>query len=237
MLHKTKIQTILALVLGWGVLGGGSVFAAEQASWADVKGAFVVEGEDGVTYMAFSQEALRRAGKRPVKTASVTTTDAISTADASSAESTSVNVDLLAEESRSVSQWVRPKGAAQLYLQDNNSSSTIYDNLQVNFVVPSGAVNERVLITMTVYGNYLSDLVVAFQPGGLVFNMPAELQVGMGGDLINIDTADLVVLHEYADGTVEETTINSTKTYQGNMWFEFDAMVPGFSRYGIRRGF
>ena len=96
MLHKTKIQTILALVLGWGVLGGGSVFAAEQASWADVKGAFVVEGEDGVTYMAFSQEALRRAGKRPVKTASVTTTDAISTADASSAESTSVNVDLLA---------------------------------------------------------------------------------------------------------------------------------------------
>lgn len=229
MIYNTRMRTVLALALGWVMVGGSGAFAAEEASWASVKEAFVVEGEDGVTYMAFSQEALRRAGKRPVKATSVATTDMVS--------AESAVVDLSADESRSVSKWVRPKGVAQLYLEDNNSSSTLYDNLQVNFVVPNGAVNERVLITMTVYGNYLSDLVVAFQPGGLVFNMPAELQIGMGGNLINLDTADLVVLHEYADGTVEETTISSTKTYQGNMWFEFDATVPGFSRYGIRRGF
>ncbi len=230
MKNRANILSISALALGLMLGGWSRAEAVEEVAWSDVKKVFVVQGEDGVAYVSFSQEALRRAGKKPVETTASTLTTAVAT----SAESAPEGVDLSAEEVRSVSIWVRPKGSAQLYLADNNSSSTLYDNLQVNFVVPNGAVNERVLITMTVYGNYLSDLVIAFQPGGLVFNTPAELQLDMGGNLVNIDTADLAVLHEYADGTVEETTISSTKSYQGDIWFELDAIVPGFSRYGIR---
>jgi len=146
--------------------------------------------------------------------------------------SASTAVDLSADEARSVSQWVKPRNKAQLIIRDLNG---LYsgDDLHVHFVVPNRAVNKRVQITMTVYGNYLSDLVIAFQPGGLVFNQDAELQVVMGPTLVDIDTETLQIWHEYEDGTVEKTTVTATKTYQnGN--FEFKVAVPGFSRYGLR---
>ena len=179
--------------------------------------------------MAFSAEALSRAAKRvKAKGNSATFQTSGATYDANS------GTNLAADEVRSVSERVKPHGKAQLFLQDVNSSLTNDDNLQVTLIVPSGAVNERVKITMTVYGNYLSDLVIAFQPGGLVFDESATLKVGMGGALVDVDPEGLTVWHEYEDGTVEEATLTGTKIWNDLMWLEFNAEVPGFSRYGLR---
>jgi len=148
-------------------------------------------------------------------------------------EKGSSTADLSAEEARSVSEWVKPRGKTQLHIEDLNAFSSADDNLYVNLVVPSRAVSKRVQVTMTVYGNYLSDLVIVFQPGGLVFDQDAELEVGMSAGLVDIDTETLQVWHEYEDGTVEKTTVTATKTYQDG-YFEFKAVVSGFSRYGLR---
>jgi len=217
--------TALALVH----LSIGPSLATEEASWAAVKNAVVHQDADGTTYVAFSPEALRAATKR-VKSKSFSSTSQTSgaTYDADS------GTNLAADEVRSVSEWVKPRGKAQLFLQDVNSSLTNDDNLQVTLIVPSGAVSQRVKITMTVYGNYLSDLVIAFQPGGLVFDESATLKVGIGGALVDVDPDGLTVWHEYGDGTVEETTLTGTKIWNNLMWLEFNAEVSGFSRYGLR---
>lgn len=217
--------TALALVH----LSIGPSLATEEASWAAVKETVVHRAADGTTYIAFSSEALSRAAKR-VKSKSISSTSQTSVATYDATAGT----DLSADEVRTVSQWVKPHGKAQLYIQDVNSSLTNDDNLQVTLIVPSGAVNERVKITMTVYGNYLSDLVIAFQPGGLVFDESATLKVGMGGALVDVDPEGLTVWHEYEDGTVEEATLTGTKIWNNLMWLEFNAEVPGFSRYGLR---
>ena len=217
--------TALALVH----LSIGPSLATEEASWAAVKETVVHRAADGTTYIAFSSEALSRAAKR-VKSKSISSTSQTSVATYDATAGT----DLSADEVRTVSQWVKPHGKAQLYIQDVNSSLTNDDNLQVTLIVPSGAVSKGVTITMTVYGNYLSDLVIAFQPGGLVFDESATLKVGIGGALVDVDPEGLTVWHEYEDGTVEEATLTGTKTWNNLMWFEFNAEVPGFSRYGLR---
>ena len=213
--------TALALVH----LSIGPSLATDEASWATVKHAVIHQDADGTTYVAFSPEALSGVAKR-LKSKSTFST--FQTSDATA------GTDLSADEVRSVSEWVKPRGKAQLFLQDVNSSLTNDDNLQVTLIVPSGAVSERVKITMTVYGNYLSDLVIAFQPGGLVFDESATLKVGIGGALVDVDPDGLTVWHEYEDGTVEETTLTGTKIWNNLMWLEFNAEVPGFSRYGLR---
>ena len=223
--YFTATLTALALVH----LSIGPSLATEEASWAAVKETVVHRAADGTTYIAFSSEALSRAAKR-VKSKSISSTSQTSVATYDATAGT----DLSADEVRTVSQWVKPHGKAQLYIQDVNSSLTNDDNLQVTLIVPSGAVSKGVTITMTVYGNYLSDLVIAFQPGGLVFDESAELKVGMGGALVDVDPEGLTVWHEYEDGTVEEATLTGTKTWNNLMWFEFNAEVPGFSRYGLR---
>ena len=215
--------TALALVH----LSIGPSLATEEASWAAVKETVVHRAADGTTYIAFSSEALSRAAKR-VKSKSISSTSQTSVATYDATAGT----DLSADEVRTVSQWVKPHGKAQLYIQDVNSSLTNDDNLQVTLIVPSGAVSKGVTITMTVYGNYLSDLVIAFQPGGLVFDESATLKVGMGGALVDVDPEGLTVWHEYEDGTVEEARL--TITWNNLMWLKFNAEVPGFSRYGLR---
>ena len=217
--------TALALVH----LSIGPSLATEEASWAAVKETVIHQDAAGTTYVAFSPEALSRAAKRgKSKNISSTSQTSGATYDATA------GTNLAADEVRTVSQWVKPHGKAQLFIQDVNSPLTNDDNLQVTLIVPSGAVNERVKITMTVYGNYLSDLVIAFQPGGLVFDESATLKVGIGGALVDVDPDGLTVWHEYGNGNVEEARLTGTKTWNDLMWFEFNAEVPGFSRYGLR---
>jgi hypothetical protein len=88
-------------------------------------------------------------------------------------------------------------------------------------------------ITMTVVGDYLSDLMVIFQPAGLVFLQDATLEVRIGTDLVDLDVAQLQVYHEYADGTVEESGVLSMSSF-GDTSIRFQAAVSGFSRYGLR---
>ena len=133
-----------------------------------------------------------------------------------------------------VTEYVRPNRQATLEVLDLNGKSAT-DDIFVYFDVPKGGVAEAVDNTMPLYGETLSDLVVAFQPGGLVFLKAASLRVQMGTDLVDIDLAELQVYHEYSDGTVEESTITSVQTY--NNYLEFAAVVTGFSRYGLGGGF
>ena len=173
----------------------------------------------------------RGQGKTKTTGSTETSTTESSTTESSTTESSTA--DLSADEARSISEWVSPKGKARLKLQDLNGSG-IYDDMYALLWVPNGAVTERVLVTMTLYGNYLSDVIVAFQPGGLEFAKDAILEVYVGRDLVDLDMATLTVWHEYEDGTIEEVTLDWVKNY-GAGAVTFEALLPGFSRYGLRR--
>jgi|GEM_PF-6839136 len=143
------------------------------------------------------------------------------------------SVDLTADEVRSVTKWLKPNGMGSFHIGDTNSSYTTGDDLYVDFSVPRGATTERVLITMTVYGNYQSDLVIAFKPGGLEFVKDALLELDLGPDLVDVDTNEITVWHQYEDGTIEEFTVSATDD-RSAYFTHFEIPVSGFSSYGLR---
>ena len=213
-----KSFTLLSVV---GILAlAGNAQAAEDGTWGQVKYNQMEASE------STDVTAVLPADKRPIRLAAT-----VESVDIQAAVEPAT--DLSATETRSASQTVWPRGKSQVYLSDLNSDRTLDDDLYVSFAVPSGAVPEPVEVTMTVIGNRLSDLVIAFQPGGLVFDRPATLWVKLGVDLVDVDTTSLTVWHEYADGTVEETRLLTTHEFK-NGYYEFSAEVPGFSRYGLR---
>jgi hypothetical protein len=108
----------------------------------------------------------------------------------------------------------------------------VTDDLKVTFSVPQGGLNAPLLITMTVLGNTARDLVMAFDPAGLLFLGAAELQVILGDDRLDIPLAQIQAYHAYADGTVVDATILSRTDGEGVS--EIRIEVPGFSRYGMR---
>ena len=201
----------------------GPAQGVEESGWGQLK-QLHLRSADGIVAVDLPVEA---AAKRPSRVYSATATS-------ESGQSTDATVDLSATQSRSVSRWVYPKGKTQIYLSDLNAGGTLDDDLYVSLAVPTRAVDVPVLVTMTVIGNKLSDLVIVFQPGGLVFNTPASLWVQMGTVLVDIPTSDITVWHEYDDGTVEEASLEATKDYQKGA-YEFITEVPGSSRYGLRR--
>lgn len=111
------------------------------------------------------------------------------------------------------------------------------DNLNVLFVVPPDALPaevDEVLITMDVSGTTLSQLVMAFQPAGLVFDPWAHINLSVGRDLIDLPLTDLVAWHIYDDGTAEQVpfSIVDNNPYHIQIFIK----VPGFSRYGMGGG-
>ena len=110
------------------------------------------------------------------------------------------------------------------------------DNLIVEFRVYRDALVEPVEITMTVTGNTLSELVVAFEPGGLEFLKDADLVVTIGNDLVDTEAELLQVQHHYSDGTIETAQIKSLKMV-GKSRINMHVFVPGFSRYSLGGGF
>lgn len=182
----------------------------------------------GITYLTFSPEALARVGK-------------IATIPAAG---------------KTTSKTFYPDQTASMKIQDLNGSGT-RDDLEVVFTVEAGDLSKRTTIIMTVYGNKLSDLVLAFEPDGLVFNKPAKLAVKIGAQRVDRSLLDLQALllpfgdlqayHDH-DGTVTSATITSVKTYiYALLLGEVDTLlnlavydyariwvdVPGFSRYGL----
>ena len=148
--------------------------------------------------------------------------------------STSIeSVDLTADEVRSVTKWLKPNGMGSFHIGDTNSSYTTGDDLYVDFSVPKGATTERVLISMTVYGNYQSDLVIAFQPGGLEFVKDALLELDLGPDLVDVNSSEITVWHQYEDGTIEAFKVSPTDD-RSDYFTHFEIPVSGFSSYGLR---
>lgn len=109
----------------------------------------------------------------------------------------------------------------------------VTDDLQVTFSVSSGGLGSPLLITMTVFGNTAQDLVMAFDPAGLLFLGNAELKVVLGDDRLDIPLAQIQAYHAYADGTVVDAEILSRT--DGNGTSEIRIKVPGFSRYGLSK--
>ena len=180
----------------------------------------------GVVYLTFSPQALERVGKVATIPASGKTT----------------------------SKTFYPNQTSSMKIQDLNGAGT-RDDLEVQFTVPAGALNQSTTITMTVYGNKLSDLVLAFEPNGLVFNQLAQLEVKIGAQRVDrslldlqallLPFADLQAYHDH-DGSVDSATITSVKTYIMLLGIEVEThdlllydyarikvAVPGFSRYGL----
>jgi len=132
--------------------------------------------------------------------------------------------------------------ATELEIKDKNGWG-YKDDLKVKFSTRDGALDSEVEITMTVYGNVLSEIVAAFQPGGLIFLRPATLELELGADLVDLPLDNLQVWHIHDDGTVEEAEILSIRGYDEDdeEWVEenldgadfvnIEVVVPGFSRY------
>lgn len=187
----------------------------------------ITQGADGITYMTFSPEALTRVGK----------------------------IATIPAEGRTVSKTFRPDRTASMKVEDLNRRG-VRDDLEVTFTVRAGELSEATTITMTVYGNNLSDLVLAFEPHGLVFNDPAQLDVKIGAKRVDRSLLDLEALifpfsgiegyHDH-DGDVQDAPI-TVKTYLRTLlgdvqtpslllydYAVISVEVPGFSRYGMRR--
>ena len=106
-----------------------------------------------------------------------------------------------------------------------------------SLVVPRGALTETKTITMSVIGDDLSSLVVGFQPAGLVFNKPASLRILLGRDRVDLSVEEirnLIGLHLYANGNVEQVDVRSMRLRREGVWLVIE--VPGFSRYALGGG-
>ena len=136
-----------------------------------------------------------------------------------------------AQEGRTSSKLIGAAGDT-LLVKDENGRGT-KDNLRVVLKVPENALAADELITMTVYGETLSDLVVEFAPGGLEFLIPAKLKLILGSKLIDAPIDEAVhVRHIHDDGTTENARVIFF-TEKDNGRIRFKAEVPGFSRYSM----
>lgn len=157
----------------------------------------------GVSYLAFSPQAAQRAAKL----ASIPSTGATT--------------------SQIFSIW-----GDHFTLSDLNGAG-VTDDLKVTFSVPSGGLTSPLLITMTVYGNKASDLVMAFDPSGLLFLGSAELKIVLGDEKLDIPLSQIKAYHAYDNGTVVNANILSR--IDGDGTSEIRIEVPGFSRYGLSK--
>ena len=160
----------------------------------------------------------------------------------------------LAEEGRTVSELFDKWGSIEIFEPEEQG---IEDDLRVTFSVLPGALPVAETISMTVYGQNLSNIVAAFQPSGLVFKKEAILEVGLGIERVDMPLSALQVWHIHGDGSVEQARITAIRWYHweegelsdsgniesGEDWDDNDAnyiaveiSVPGFSRYSLGGG-
>ena len=108
------------------------------------------------------------------------------------------------------------------------------DDLRSQFSVPEDGVTGPVEISMTVYGQSLSELLFQFTPSGLVFNSDAQLEILIGKDWVDLPLDDLVAYHEHEDGTVEYAQIVMVEDWGAETRILIS--IPGFSRYSMGGG-
>ena len=132
---------------------------------------------------------------------------------------------------RTVSAVFGPAGGTFL-VEDKNGSGK-KDNLRVSFSVPAGVLDSEVTITMTVSGEDISTLDVAFQPAGMTFVPAADMRIDLGNDLaLNRDINKITPYHLYEDGSTADVDIYHID--RSSHTANFFVKVPGFSRYRLR---
>jgi len=107
------------------------------------------------------------------------------------------------------------------------------DDIEVVLMVPAGVLTADMRITMTVYGEDLNSLIVAFEPAGFVFPRAVDLRIDLGNDLApNSQVNKITPYHLYEDGSTEDGEIYHVdrSSHTLNIYIK----VPGFSRYGLR---
>lgn len=142
--------------------------------------ATITQAPDGTAYLTFSPQATQRAAK----------------------------LATIPAEGLSNSKNIKPDKKAYLDVSDINTKNKD-DILKVRLNVPKNGVASEVTVVMTVYGNTLSELIVAFEPGGLVFLIDAVLELELGPNRIDMPLSDLEAYHTYDDGTEVPATIVS----------------------------
>lgn len=170
---------------------------------------------EGQVYLAFSPQIAQRAAKPPATR---------SAGDIESQTVVSQTAGLIA--SKVFHLWGGKLSVADL------GGPGVTDDLQVTFSVPQGGLSQPTSITMTVYGNTAQDLVMVFDPAGLVFLKAAELEITLGDDRLDIPLSQIKAYHAYDDGTVVDARILSRTDREGTS--ELCIEVPSFSRYGLR---
>ena len=119
-----------------------------------------------------------------------------------------------------------------LQVKDLNGRGT-KDNLVVILKVPANALATDELITMTVHGETLSELVVEFAPAGLEFLTPAILKLRVGNKLVDTALEDILRIdHIHDDGTIERARVPFSAV-KDNGRVRIKVEVPGFSRYSM----
>jgi hypothetical protein len=178
-MNKHLLKSILLATLTAALFLGGC--GTDRSPVAAGNQPTIIQAEDGRTLLAFSPTALARAAKsgNPHKA------DTPSTA----------------------SKLIRAKQGGELVVQEGMNGGGPHDDFRVALVIDRNKMAENAVITMTVYGHTLEDLVVAFDPGGFEFLKPAKLTITVGEERYIAIPEGVTVQHEYSDGTVEAITV------------------------------
>lgn len=103
--------------------------------------------------------------------------------------------------------------------------------LKVTFTVQENGLAADEQITMTVYGEMLSEVIVAFEPGGQVFLIDSQLELRLDNALVDLPLDGLQAWHIHDDGTVEPAGIVFVDDATAKTYITLD--IPGFSRYSL----
>lgn len=125
-------------------------------------------------------------------------------------------------------------GGGELVVSERDilDAESAKDDITVTFTVPKNVLNQSVTIKMTVYGNELSQMLVAFEPSGLSFLKTATLSLKIGNLLVDIPVSQITAYHmDSVTGEVTSAQIISITEERDRL--AILVAVPGFSRYGL----
>ena len=211
IMNKHLLKPILLATLTTALLLGGC--GTDRSPVAAGNQPTIVQTEDGRTLLAFSPAALQRAAK-------IATTGNPHKADTP----------------RTVSGLIKVNPGGAIVVQEDMDNGGPHNDFRIALEVGRNQVAENVVITMTVYGSTLEDLVVGFDPGGFAFVKPAKLSITVGKERYTAIPEGVTVQHEYSDGTVEAITVTHLLVQKDGGRINIKLDVPGFSRYSMGGG-
>ena len=208
IMNKHLLKPILLATLTAALLLGGC--GTDRSPLAAGNQPEVIQAADGRTLLAFSPGALARAAK-------------------------SGNPHKM-DTPRTVSELIKVNKGGEIVVQENMNDGGPHNDFKIALQVGQKTVAEDVVITMTVHGSTLEDLVVAFDPGGFEFLKPAKLIISVGKDRYTEIPEGVVVRHEYGDSTVEDITLYKLLVQKDGGRITIKVDIPGFSRYSMGGG-